>query len=134
MRVLAAEDNKVNRIVLITLLAQVGIEPFVVENGALAVDAWAREPWDIILMDVHMPELDGVTATQRIRAHEAAEGRPRTPIVALTANVMAHQVAEYLQAGMDDHVPKPIEAARLFAVMEQVLAASPEDHRDQRTA
>jgi len=134
MRVLAAEDNEVNRLVLVTLLAQVGIEPFVVENGALAVEAWAHEPWDIILMDVHMPEMDGVTATQRIRAREAAEGRPRTPIVALTANVMAHQVADYLQAGMDDHVPKPIEAAHLFTVMERVLSAGPADQRDRRTA
>jgi CheY-like chemotaxis protein len=77
-------------------------------------------------MDVQMPEMDGPTATGMIRARERAERRPRTPIVALTANAMAHQVAEYAQAGMDDFVAKPIEAARLYAVIEAALARAEE--------
>jgi CheY-like chemotaxis protein len=85
------------------------------------VDAWAREPWDLILMDVQMPEMDGPTATGVIRARERAEQRPRTPIVALTANAMAHQVAEYMQSGMDDFVAKPIEASQLYAVIQRAL-------------
>jgi PAS domain S-box-containing protein len=121
LRVLAAEDNEVNRLVLRTLLGQVGVEPMMVENGKQAVEAWAREPWDVILMDVQMPEMDGPTATGIIRAREAAEGRPRTPIVALTANAMSHQVAEYRACGMDGFVAKPIEAARLFAALQQAL-------------
>ncbi|WP_304175485.1 ATP-binding protein [Phenylobacterium aquaticum] len=121
LRVLAAEDNAVNQLVLKTLLGQVGIEPLIVDNGLKAVEAWAREPWDVVLMDVQMPEMDGPTATAQIRAREAAEGRPRTPIVALTANAMAHQIAEYKAAGMDGFVAKPIEVARLFAVIQQVL-------------
>ena len=121
LRVLAAEDNEVNRLVLRTLLAQVGVEPLIVETGLQAVEAWAREPWDVILMDVQMPEMDGPTATGVIRAREAAEGRPRTPIVALTANAMSHQVAEYRACGMDGFVAKPIEAARLFAALQQAL-------------
>jgi PAS domain S-box-containing protein len=121
IRVLAAEDNGMNQLVLRTLLEQVGVEPVIVGNGREAVAAWAREPWDLILMDVQMPEMDGPTATGVIRARERAEGRMRTPIVALTANAMAHQVTEYLQAGMDDFVAKPIEAGRLYAVIQDAL-------------
>ncbi len=121
LRVLAAEDNGMNQLVLKTLLGQVGVDPVMVGNGREAVEAWAREPWDLILMDVQMPEMDGPTATGVIRARERAEGRPRTPIVALTANAMAHQVSEYLQSGMDDFVAKPIEAGRLYAVIEAAL-------------
>jgi PAS domain S-box-containing protein len=123
IRLLAAEDNRMNQLVLRTLLGQVGIEPTIVNNGREAVDAWASEPWDMILMDVQMPEVDGPTATGMIRARERAAGLARTPIVALTANAMAHQVAEYVEAGMDDFVAKPIEAARLFAAIETALIA-----------
>ncbi len=122
VRVLAAEDNAVNQLVLKTLLAQVGIEPHLVANGREAVEAWAREPWDVVLMDVQMPEMDGPTAAREIRVREAAEGRRRTPIIALTANVLAHQIGAYLEAGMDAHVAKPIEAARLFAALQEALA------------
>jgi CheY-like chemotaxis protein len=123
IRILAAEDNGMNQLVLRTLLAQAGIEPTIVSNGREAVDAWASEPWDMILMDVQMPEVDGPTATGMIRARERAAGLARTPIIALTANAMAHQVAEYVEAGMDDFVAKPIEAARLFEAIEAALDA-----------
>ncbi len=124
MRILAAEDNTMNQLVLKTLLAQVGIEPTVVADGREAVAAWEREPWDLILMDVQMPGMDGPTATAEIRARERAEGRVRTPIVALTANAMAHQVAEYLGGGMDAVVPKPIEAMRLYETLQAVIDAA----------
>ena len=123
IRVLAAEDNGMNQLVLRTLLEQVGIEPKIVSNGREAVEAWASEPWDMILMDVQMPEVDGPTATGMIRARERAAQLARTPIIALTANAMAHQVAEYVEAGMDDFVAKPIEAARLFEAIEAALEA-----------
>jgi signal transduction histidine kinase/ActR/RegA family two-component response regulator len=122
LRVLAAEDNAVNRLVLKTLLGQIGIEPVLVENGQLAVDAWESETWDLILMDVQMPVVDGVAATQTIRAREAERGCARTPIIALSANAMTHQISEYLAAGMDGHVAKPIEADRLFSALQSVLA------------
>ncbi|MFO1015025.1 MAG: ATP-binding protein [Caulobacteraceae bacterium] len=121
IRVLAAEDNMVNQLVLKTLLAQVGLHPEVVDNGAAAVEAWEREEWDIILMDMQMPIMDGQDAARQIRLREAATGRRRTPIVALTANAMAHQVSAYLAAGMDSHVAKPIEAAVLFHTIEACL-------------
>ena len=121
VRVLAAEDNAMNQLVLKTLLAQIGIEPVMVGDGRQALEAWEREPWDVILMDVQMPVMDGPTATALIRMRERSEGRARTPIVALTANAMSHQVAEYLQSGMDACVAKPIEAARLYDVLQAAV-------------
>jgi signal transduction histidine kinase len=125
LRVLAAEDNAVNQLVLKTLLHQMGVDPHVVENGQLAVDAWATGDWDVILMDIQMPVMDGLTATAQIRARELSEDRPRTPIVALTANAMSHQVEQYRAAGMDGHVAKPIQAAELFAAL--IRAATPDE-------
>ena len=114
LRILAAEDNPVNQLVLKTLLAQVGLEPDIVSDGAQALEAWRTRGYDLVLMDVQMPVLDGMAATGLIRAAEAAEGRPRTPILALTANAMQHQVAEYIAGGFDGHVAKPIDAGRLY--------------------
>ncbi len=121
LRVLAAEDNSVNQLVLKTLLHQIGVEPHVVANGAEALDAWKAQPWDVILMDMQMPVMDGLTATRAIREAETAMGRARTPIIALTANAMSHQIELCRGAGMDGHVAKPIEAARLFAALEAAL-------------
>ncbi|HLY79610.1 MAG TPA: ATP-binding protein, partial [Caulobacteraceae bacterium] len=121
VRILAAEDNQVNRLVLKTLLNQIGLHPDIVSDGALAVEAWRHGAYDVILMDIQMPELDGLGATREIRAEEAATGRPRTPILGLTANAMAHQIDEYIRAGMDGHVAKPIDVAKLFAALEAVL-------------
>jgi signal transduction histidine kinase/ActR/RegA family two-component response regulator len=127
LRLLAAEDNAVNQLVLRTLLTQVGIDPTLVENGEEALAAWEDGDWAVILMDVQMPVLDGVSAAREIRRREAAMGRPRTPIIALTANAMAHQIAEYAAAGMDDHVAKPIDASALFAAIETALNRSEAD-------
>jgi two-component system, sensor histidine kinase len=113
LRVLAAEDNATNQLVLKTVLHSLGVQPVVVENGRLAVEAWAQEPFDLILMDVQMPEMDGVAATLEIRRREAKTGE-HIPVVALSANVMKHQVAEYLAAGMDAHLAKPINVAQLY--------------------
>ena len=134
LRILAAEDNDVNQLVLKTLLGQVGIEPHIVENGALALQAWEEAEWDLILMDVRMPEMDGPTAARRIRQREKATGRRRTPIIALTANAMAHHAAEYAAAGMDALVPKPIDFARLLQSMEDQLAAGDDDKPSQSAA
>jgi PAS domain S-box-containing protein len=118
LRVLVVEDNQVNQIVLKALLLQIGVEPMIVENGVDAVNAWAANHWDLILMDIQMPLMDGPTATRIIRERECAEGLRRTPIIALTANAMSHQVKEYAAAGMDAFVAKPIEVDRLFAAIE----------------
>ncbi|HEX4199424.1 MAG TPA: ATP-binding protein [Caulobacteraceae bacterium] len=129
LRVLAAEDNTVNQLVLKTLLHQVGVDPVVVSNGAEAVAAWEDGDWDVILMDVQMPKMDGPTATRAIRELELSLGRRRTPILALTANVMSHQLAEYIAAGMDGHVAKPIQAARLFEALAALLDREPAAER-----
>ena len=125
LRVLAAEDNKVNQLVLRTLLGQAGVEPTMVDDGKAALEAWELGHWDVILMDVQMPVMDGLTATRLIRQREAQTGRAPTPIIALTANVMSHQVREYELAGMNVCVAKPIEVAALFASLEQALAMNP---------
>src|SRR5277367_1989850 len=85
IRLLAAEDNAIHQLVLKTLLHQVGLDLTLVENGKLAVDAWRTSDWDLILMDVAMPEMDGPAAARAIRAQEAESGRARTAIIAVTA-------------------------------------------------
>ena len=126
-RVLAAEDNAANQLVLRALLQAFDITPTIVGNGLLAVQACSREAFDLILMDVQMPEMDGVTATGLIRAREAELGQPRTPIIALSANAMSHQVREYLAAGMDGHIAKPINIEHLAAALSRFSAPSTPD-------
>jgi signal transduction histidine kinase len=121
LRVLAAEDSPINQLVLRTLLEQVGIEITLVDDGVQAVKAWEEGVWDLILMDVQMPLMDGPTAAATIRRREAIEGRRRTPILAVTANVMTHQIGEYLRAGMDGCVAKPIQLQVLLEAMSSAL-------------
>jgi signal transduction histidine kinase/FixJ family two-component response regulator len=127
LRVLAAEDNPVNQLVLKTILGQAGIVPTVVDTGAAALEAWAAGGWDLILMDVQMPVMDGPTAARAIRQREAASGRVRTPIIALTANAMTHQLTAYREAGMDAVVAKPINVAELVAAIDTALAGATSD-------
>ena len=124
VRILVAEDNRTNQLVIQTLLGQAGIDPVLAADGGEAVQAWAEGDFDLILMDVQMPQMDGPSATREIRRLEAETGRPRTPILALTANAMTHQVAEYLEAGMDGHVAKPIHVEDLFAKIEAALTSA----------
>jgi CheY-like chemotaxis protein/two-component sensor histidine kinase len=122
LRVLAAEDIPTNQLVLKTIMQSFGVEITMVDNGRQAVEAWLAEPYDLVLMDIQMPEMDGIAATRAIRAAETEMGRPRTPIIAVSANAMAHQVKEYLAAGMDGHVAKPIELSKLHAAIEAALS------------
>jgi CheY-like chemotaxis protein len=120
VRVLAAEDNPTNQLVLRTIMQTFGVDLTLVGDGLQAVDAWRSGDFDLILMDIQMPVMDGVAATRLIRESEAQGARRRIPIVALSANAMTHQVAEYLAAGMDLHVAKPIELSKLHAALRQV--------------
>jgi CheY-like chemotaxis protein/anti-sigma regulatory factor (Ser/Thr protein kinase) len=126
LRVLAAEDNPTNQLILRALLEPLDVDFTVVENGALALEAFRSQRFDVILMDAQMPELNGPEAAAAIRRIEAEERRARTPIIALTANVMSHQLAVYREAGMDGFVAKPIDAARLFDAIAQATRP-PED-------
>jgi len=126
VRVLAAEDNLVNQKVLKAIVEPMDVELSLVGDGASAVEAWRKGDFDVILMDIQMPVMDGIAAAKAIRAAELAERRLRTPILALTANALVHQVEEYLAAGMDGHVAKPIEISKLYDAMNRVLAPAAE--------
>jgi signal transduction histidine kinase/CheY-like chemotaxis protein len=121
LRVLTAEDNKTNQLVLTTLLQQMGVTPTIVENGALAIEAWRVGEFDLILMDMQMPVMDGLTAVRAIRAAEELSHRPRSPIIALTADVMSHHLEDYRRAGVDGVVAKPIQFAALAQAMQSLL-------------
>ncbi|MRL70099.1 ATP-binding protein [Brevundimonas sp. SPF441] len=123
LRVLVAEDHPVNQQVIRGLLGQVGIEVEIVDDGLQAVEATQTRDWDLILMDVQMPNMDGPTATRTIRQREADQGLVRTPIIALTANAMVEQVESYLAAGMDAVVSKPIDLKRLLTTISDVISA-----------
>ncbi len=121
LRVLLAEDHPTNQRVVQLILATVGAEVVTVENGALAVDAARRSGFDVILMDMQMPVMDGLTATRAIRSAEF--GGTRTPIVMLSANAMAEHRYEALASGADLHVAKPVTAASLLAGIAQAVPA-----------
>lgn len=121
-RILLVEDNRTNLLVLRQLLKGLGTDIVCAENGRRAVDAASEASFDLILMDIQMPELDGIAATLEIRASERrAPGRARAAIVAITANTMTHQIAEYRAAGMDAWLAKPIGKDRLFPVLAEAL-------------
>jgi PAS domain S-box-containing protein len=124
LRVLAAEDNPTNQLVLRTLLGEVGVDVSIVSNGQEALDAWRDGVWDLVLMDIQMPVMDGVSAVRSMRQIERTERRRKTPVIAVTANAMDHHRAEYLAAGMDALVPKPISLASLLRTMDGVLTAA----------
>jgi signal transduction histidine kinase len=134
LRILAAEDNKTNQLVLTTLLAEVDLSATVVENGALAVSAWEAAEFDLILMDMQMPVMDGMTATAAIRSAERAGGRPRTPIVAFTADVMSHQLEIYRAAGIDSVVSKPVQFQQLIGAIDRALNLSEGPGADSQDA
>ena len=116
-RVLVVEDNLINQKLAGSLLRQWGHEVTIAENGQIAVDLVARHDFDIILMDMQMPVMDGIEATRAIRAHE--QGVRHTPIVAMTANAMASDRARCLEAGMDEHLPKPLRSQILQEMVER---------------
>lgn len=120
-RILLAEDSPDNRTLVLAFLDRAGCETEVAENGGRALDLWRRGAFDLVLMDMHMPEVDGAEATRRIRREEERTGRLRTPIVALTAYAFQEQAELCLAAGCDAHVAKPFDRGRLFAAIREAL-------------
>jgi signal transduction histidine kinase/ActR/RegA family two-component response regulator len=124
LRLLAAEDNPTNQQVLAAVMESLGIDIDIVSDGRQAIESWKVGGYDLILMDIQMPVMDGIDAAREIRAIEQDEQRKRIPIVALTANALTHQVDEYMAAGMDGHVAKPIEIAKLYEAISAALTAA----------
>jgi CheY-like chemotaxis protein len=125
--ILVAEDNPVNQLVAVHLLEGMGYAVEAVETGQQAVDALHRQPYDLVLMDCHMPEMDGFAATAAIRREEGS--RSHTPIVAMTANALAGDAEKCLAAGMDDYVAKPVTAERLAALVTRWARAQATVHQ-----
>jgi CheY-like chemotaxis protein/HPt (histidine-containing phosphotransfer) domain-containing protein len=120
LRILLAEDSLVNQKLTVGLMRKHGHEIFVTNNGAEAVAALAEGHYDLVLMDVQMPEMDGLEATAAIRAGESGTSC-HIPIIAMTAHAMASDREQCLKAGMDGYVTKPVRSRELFAAIEQVL-------------
>jgi signal transduction histidine kinase/CheY-like chemotaxis protein len=122
LNVLLVEDNPINQQVAGALLKKIRALCTVAHNGQEAVERAAEEHFDMILMDVMMPVMDGIEATQHIRAHERQQQRPAVPIIALTAKAMKGDRDMYLRHGMNGYVAKPIDVDVLFAEMERLLS------------
>jgi signal transduction histidine kinase/ActR/RegA family two-component response regulator len=123
VRVLLADDHPVNRRVVEMILAQAAVAMTSVDDGAQAVQAMRDGDYDLVLMDMQMPVMDGLTATREIRLHEAAMGLARTPIVMLTANALPEHVTAAEAAGADLHLAKPFDAAELLGLVTNLPGA-----------
>ncbi len=119
LSVLLVEDNVVNRRVVLHFLERMGYQGTVAENGREAVSLYLQGSYDVVLMDVQMPEMDGFEATRAIREADRAQGR-HTPIVALTAHAMRGDEERCLEAGMDGHLPKPLDLTNLARILERI--------------
>lgn len=124
-RILVVEDNRVNQLLITTYLEQFGFEYVCADNGKAALELLDEGAFDLVLMDVQMPVMDGLEATRRIRARtdEAAA----IPILALTANAMKGDREQYLEAGMSDYLSKPINAAALLAMINRYMTGGPQN-------
>ncbi|UFZ02204.1 ATP-binding protein [Bradyrhizobium ontarionense] len=128
LSILVAEDNDINALLMRSLLTKLGHQAVIAAHGEAALDSWAAArsagtPYDLILMDVQMPRLNGIAAAKRIRAHEAAEPGPRTPILALTANALVEDRYACFEAGMDGFLVKPIDRDKLDEALANLAAA-----------
>ncbi len=129
LAILVAEDNDINALLARALLVKLGHRPTMAKNGAIAVESWlaaqvSGEPYDLVLMDVNMPEMDGIAATRRIRSAESERSAPRSPIIALTANAFDEDRDACVAAGMDGFLAKPLDRERLEALLATVRPAA----------
>ncbi|WP_374347042.1 response regulator [Phenylobacterium sp.] len=120
-RVLFAEDNPQNQWVIRSILEMQGYDVVIAQNGAEALDRLDAEPFDLVLMDMQMPVMDGLDATRALRRRERDRHAPRTPVIMVTANVMSEHVAAALEAGADRHLSKPVSPDALAEAISQVL-------------
>jgi PAS domain S-box-containing protein len=128
LSILVAEDNEINALLMRSLLTKLGHRVVIATHGEAALESWlaaksAATPYDLVLMDIQMPQLDGIEAARRIRTHEAGEGGRRTPILALTANTLVEDRYACFEAGMDGFLIKPLDREKLEEAL-ATLAAS----------
>ena len=123
--VVLVEDNPINQRIFTRQLAALGLKTIVYGDGPQAITARQRNEGVLMLMDCQLPTMDGPEATRRIRAWEESEGQPRLPVIAITAQVMPGDAEACYRAGMDDHLPKPVELAKLHRTLARWLPASP---------
>jgi len=130
LRILAADDNRTNRMILGAMMGQLGMSSVLVADGPAAVEAYEKETFDAVILDISMPEMDGVMVLKELRAREskraeqdagAEEEAARLPILAFTANAMSHQVEAYMAAGFDDCLTKPLQLDRLRSALGTLL-------------
>lgn len=124
LRVLVADDNRTNRYILNTMLTSLGMSVTLAENGQIAQETYCPGAFDLLLLDISMPVLDGVSALAAIRRQEHEAGHPPAPALAVTANAMQHQVKEYLDAGFCDHIAKPFRRATLAVALAEYAPPS----------
>lgn len=122
LNILIVEDDEVNQLVLSNMLIEKGYTADIACNGLEALKAQTEKQYDLILMDIQMPEMDGVEATKRIRQRETDEGIKHTPIIALTAYALHGDREKFLALGMDDYIPKPITMSDLYATFDRVMS------------
>ena len=115
--ILIAEDNPTNRLILKSILSYTDAECTFVENGLLAVQEFQTNQFSLVLMDINMPVMDGIEATKRIREIEKTRYGQRAQIVAVTADVLSHQISQHRASGFDGHIQKPIQASEIFALL-----------------
>jgi CheY-like chemotaxis protein len=132
LRILVVEDNRINQLVARGLLERQGHSVVLAENGRQAIDLFVRERFDLVFMDVQMPEMDGYETTAAIRAAEARSDRPRTPIIALTAQALPEDRTACLDAGMDFYLSKPVDRKALADAL--LLAAKYRDFTSPRSS
>jgi PAS domain S-box-containing protein len=130
VRILLAEDNIVNQKVAQGMLKKLGFRADTVANGAEAVNALEMLPYDLVLMDVQMPEMDGVEATRLIRHPVSSVLNRKIPIIAMTAHAMKGDRERFIEAGMDDYISKPVALEALIKVLDKWLAATPKERID----
>jgi CheY-like chemotaxis protein len=117
LRVLVVEDNPVNQKVASSLLKRLGYLADISSNGLEALDAINRQPYDVVFMDIQMPDMDGITATKHIQKHFASGNRPR--IIAMTADALEGDRDRYLAQGMDDYISKPVRVEELIEALQK---------------